>query len=232
MAPFNMVMTAFSRRAIPKIACINRAKTDLGVDFDKLINVLQVFLDDCFAPIWGTPAKLVKATKPQHGAWTMIFFDTADDPGAEGYHDIKKNGQPLGKVFVRPTLENNDKVSVTACHELCETLVDPAANLWAISSRGRIWAYEVCDAVEEEEFPVDGVAMSDFVFPAYFEAFRKPRSTQFDYLNKLTRPFQLLKGGYGEMRHTRRSKDIDFGSVAKARRFAREDRRFHRSEFR
>jgi hypothetical protein len=28
-------------------------------------------------------------------------------------------------------LRNNDKVSVTACHEVCEMLIDPAINMWA-----------------------------------------------------------------------------------------------------
>jgi hypothetical protein len=232
MARAKMSRIAFSRKAIPTIACINKAKMDLGVDFDRLIPALQTFLDDCFAPIWGTPAKLVKATKPRHGDWTMVFLDRPDAPDAEGYHDITYRGLPLGKVFIKPTLDNKDKVSVTACHELCETMVDPAANLWAIGDRGLVWAYEVCDAVEEEEFALDGVSMSDFVYPAYFEAFRKPKSTQFDYLKKLTRPFQLLKGGYGEVRHTRRDKDVNFGSKSKARRFAKEDRRYHRSTYR
>ncbi|HEY2134434.1 MAG TPA: hypothetical protein VGH49_01015 [Xanthobacteraceae bacterium] len=220
-----------SRPDVPTFACINKARMEPGVDFDRLIPALQVFLDDCFVPIWGTPARLVKATKPQPGAWTMAFFDTPDDPSAEGYHDILKNGLPLAKVFIKPTLDNKDKVSVTACHELCETLVDPNINLWSVGPRGVFWAYEVCDAVEEEEFLVDGVSMSDFVFPAYFEAFRKPNSTQFDYLKKVTRPFHLLKGGYSEVRHGRRSKDV-FGSRDKQRRFAKEDRRFHRNELR
>ncbi len=227
-----MVKAAFSRKAIPTIACVNKAKMDLRIDFDRLVRTLQTFLDDCFAPIWGTPARLVKATNPRAGAWTMVVLDRPDAPEAEGYHDITHHGLPLGKVFIKPTLDNGDKVSTTACHELCETLVDPAINMWAIGERGLVWAYEVCDAVEEEEFLLDGVSMSDFVFPAYFEAFRKPRSTQFDYLDKVTRPFQLLKDGYGEVRHTRRDKQVDFGSVAKARRFRQEDRRYHRSTYR
>jgi len=232
MARTPMIRKVFSRKAVPTIACINKAKMDIGVDFDRLVRTLQTFVDDCFAPVWGTPAKLVKATKPRHGDWTMVFLDRPDAPGAEGYHDITHHGLPLGKVFIQPTLDNDDKVSTTACHELCETLVDPGINMWAIGTRGLVWAYEVCDAVEEEEFVLDGVYMSDFVFPAYFEAFRKPRSTQFDYLKRVTRPFQLLTGGYGEIRHTRRDKTVNFGSKSKARRFSREDRRYHRTEYR
>jgi hypothetical protein len=91
---------------------------------------LQRFLDECFVPIWGTPAKLVKATKPSSGAWTIVFLDDADTEEALGYHDLTKDGLPLSKVFVKTTLEAGDKVSVTACHELAEMMVDPAINLW------------------------------------------------------------------------------------------------------
>jgi hypothetical protein len=40
------------------------------------------------------------------------------------------------------------------------------------------------------------VLVSDFVYPAYFESFRQPNSTQFDHGNKITAPFTLLAGGY------------------------------------
>jgi hypothetical protein len=229
----NKFRTNFNRGVIPTIACVNKSKIGLGVDFDKLILALQKFLDDCFVPVWGTPAKLVKARKPRPGCWTMIFLDNSDLPGARGYHDITWRGMPLAKVFVKPAIKSDAAVSVTACHELCEMLVDPMATLWCEGPRGTLWAYEVCDAVEEETFDIAGIAMSDFVFPAYFNTFRlkKPRSAQYDYLNKVKRPFQLLKGGYSAIRHNRRT-TAKFGSRSKARRFAEEDRRWHRSQFR
>jgi hypothetical protein len=141
------------------------------VKFDDLIPALQKFLDRCFVPVWGTPAKLVRSreTRPKH--WNMIFLDDADSPGAEGYHDITWRSRPLAKVFVKPTLAAKDLVSVTAYHELCEMLIDPMATLWCEGPRSTLWAYEVCDAVEEETFEIDGIAMSDFIFPAYFDLF-------------------------------------------------------------
>jgi hypothetical protein len=45
------------------------------------------------------------------------------------------------------------------------------------------------------------------------------------------RPFHLLKVGYSDIRHNRRTVE-KFGSRDKARRFAMEDRRWHRSQFR
>ena len=38
--------------------------------------------------------------------------------------------------------------------------------------------------------------VSDFVFPSWFESFRKPNSTRFDFANHITGPFGVLEGGY------------------------------------
>ena len=112
-------------------------------------------------------------------------------------------------------------------------LIDPMATLWCEGPRSTLWAYEVCDAVEEETFEINGIVMSDFVFPAYFDLFRlkRPGSAQYDYLKRVRRPFHILKSGYSGIRHNRRTVE-KFGSRDKANRFALEDRRWHRSQFR
>jgi len=73
--------------------------------------------------------------------------------------------------------------------------------------------------------------MSDFVYPAWFEGFRKPGSAQFDYAKRVSRPFQILPGGYMIVFKKGRWTQV-FGSPAKARRFRQEDRRGHRSTYR
>jgi hypothetical protein len=227
-----IVMASFDQGQIPTIACINSATVDLGVDFDALIAALQKFVDTLFAPIWGTHAKLVKADNFLPGAWAIGFLDNADVQGALGYHDLTPDGLPLSKVFVETTLAVNQKVSVTACHELAEMLVDPAVNLWAEAADGTtLYAYEMADAVEEVEFDLDGIAMSDFVYPAFFEGFRKPGSTKFDYAGNVNKPFQILSGGYSLIRKGAKVQQI-FGSAAKEKRFQKEDRHGHRSEYR
>jgi len=52
---------------------------------------------------------------------------------------------------------------------------------------------------------------------------------QFDYLKKVKRPFQILPGGYQIIFKNGRWSQV-FGSAAKEKRFAREDRCGHRSE--
>ena len=54
-------------------------------------------------------------------------------------------------------------------------------------------------------------------------------SVRFDQMNKVTTPFQILAGGYQIIFKNGKWSQV-FGSEAKKRRFAREDRRGHRSE--
>jgi hypothetical protein len=52
---------AFNQGGLPTIACFNKASISLGVDFDALIAAMQAYVDRYVAPVWGTPAKLVKS---------------------------------------------------------------------------------------------------------------------------------------------------------------------------
>jgi hypothetical protein len=239
------------RGSLPTIACINKTTVDLGVDFDSLISALQKYVDEHLAPVWGTPAKLVKTTKPRDGAWTMIFVDTADAirnlrtdlkkvfgenvvDQIEAYHLFK--GRPVALVFAktvlaeRSLLSTRDKVSMAASHELAEMLVDPGNNLWCEDDNGTLYAYEVCDAVEATYFRVKGLAMTDFVYPAFFEGFHKRNSVQFDHMKMVKYPFHILKDGYAPVRKA--GKLILRSTPKKRGELRKENRDLHRSEFR
>jgi hypothetical protein len=213
------------------IACVNQAKTGLGVPFDKLTAALQKCYDTCFLPVWGYPVRLYNTTAPQKSDWQFLYFDDADEAGALGYHDLTKDGQPVSKVFVKTTIDDGQLVSVTACHELFEMAIDPLANLWAEATDGTEYAYEMSDPVEEDTFLIDGIAMSNFVHPSWFEPFNHPKGTKFDHLGKLTKPFSMTKGGYMIVKKKGAVRQV-FGSEAKARRFSKEKRLGHRSEYR
>jgi len=125
------IFAAFNQGIIPQIACVNKATVNLGVPLNKLVPAMQKFMDECFVPVWGAPAKLVAANSVPAGAWAILFLDNADQANALGYHDLTKHGLPLSKVFVKTTLADGQKVSVTACHELSEMMIDPSVNLWS-----------------------------------------------------------------------------------------------------
>ena len=173
----------FNRDVVPTVVCVNKSTLDLGVDFDKLVPALQRFLDEVFVPVWGTPAKLVKSKDPKPGCWHLVFLDDADQKGTSSFHDITYSGMPIAKVFVRPAKKSGEVISVTACHELLEMLVDPSAALWTDGPRGTVWAYEVCGVVEDDKIDFNGIQMSDFVYPAYhyFGRFLAARDSQISF---------------------------------------------------
>src|SRR5437762_8471227 len=223
---------AFNQGVIPTIACFidKTTKTPLGVGLDALIAAMQAYVSQHVAPVWGTPAKLIKSTGFVKDAWAVVFLDNADQPGALAYHDLTPDGLPLAKVFVKTTLDNHDLVSVSASHELVEMLVDPAINIMTTGPDPKVmYAYESADPVEQLSFKVNGIAMTDFVYPAYFEVFHKPGSVRFDQMKKVNKPFQILSGGYQIIFKNGKWSQI-FASASKKRRFGREDRRGHRSE--
>jgi hypothetical protein len=160
----------------------------------------------------------------------MVFLERAGDKDTEGIHDLTPDGLPLAKVYVRTSLANGDLVSVSASHELVEMLVDPSLNLMTSGPDEKaMYSYESADPVEEVSFKVNNIAMSDFVYPAYFETFHKPHSVRFDHAKQVHRPFQILSGGYQQIFKRGRWTDVS-GSIAKKKRFAREDRRGHRPQ--
>jgi hypothetical protein len=239
---------AFNQGAIPTIAVVNLATTPLGtttggahplqITTQSLVAALQKAMDQTFGPVWFQGSKSPATLKifpsiasiPKD-AWQFILVDDADQAGALGYHDLTKNGQPVAFIFVRTTIQAGEDVCVTAAHELWEMLIDPGAQLWAQWTAKKLVAYEMSDPTEEDWFLVDGHKISNFVYPSYFEYWHKAGAVQFDYMKKLPRPFSMTKGGYMILMVAGKVSNV-FGSKAKAKRFAREDRRGHRSEYR
>jgi hypothetical protein len=167
-------------------------------------------------------------------AWAVVFLDTADQARALAYHELTPDGFPLSKVFVKTIADAGASLTVATSHELVEMLVDPAINLLTTGPDLKAaYAYESADPVEDDSlaFKVNGFKMTDFIYPSYFEIFRKPNSTKFDYRGKVSRPFQILPGGYQIVFKNGKWSQIT-ASVTKRRALKHEDRREHRSEVR
>jgi hypothetical protein len=187
------------------VAIIN-ASTVLGdQDVAAAISSLQRQISEHLAPIWGVDASLFfvpGSERPPAGAWWVSILDNSDQAGTLGYHDLTSDGLPLGKVFAASDILNGYNWTVSASHEILEMLIDPDISLSVFlqegETAGTLYAYEICDPCEIDQYgyALDGVLVSDFVFPSWFESFRTPGSCQFDATQQINAPFQLLAGSY------------------------------------
>jgi hypothetical protein len=185
-----------------RIAIINRSSVLTDAEVGAAVPAFQTQIDRDFGPAWGVAATLRFAPEgPQPGEWWLVILDNSDAAGALGYHDLTNEGLPISKAFAKSDQTFGVSWSVTVTHELLEMLIDPNINLTVFDQGpvgARLYAYEVCDACEADQFAyeIDGVLVTDFVLPSWFESFRQPGSTPFDFRNLISAPFELLEGGY------------------------------------
>src|SRR5579863_9555729 len=187
--------------SVINISVVNASSVLSDIAIQPAVDALQKQVDNDFGPAWGVTVKLnfvPQGNPPPAGSWLLVILDDSDQAGALGYHDLTSDGLPLGKVFAATDVKFGSNWTVTASHELLEMLADPNINLTVFvqsgSAAGRLYAYEVCDACENDQFGylIGDVLVSDFVYPAWFEDFRPANSTQFDQGQRITQPLQLL----------------------------------------
>jgi|SRR6516164_1849056 hypothetical protein len=189
-----------------EVSIINACGPDTLSDSDirAIVPALQKQVERDFAPVWGRSAHLSfvpKNKQPKPSSWWLAILNDSKYAGITGYHDLTTERLPLGKVFAATMIEHGVEWTVTASHELLEMLADPDLSLGALLDRGgsksRFYCYEVCDPCEDDSqsYKIDGVRISDFVHPTWFESFRRRGGVRFDQCRLIDRPFKFLRGG-------------------------------------
>lgn len=182
-------------------------------DVQAAVAALQTQVERDFAPVWGRNANVALAchTDNNYGAleimhgpwWWLVLLDDTDEAGVLGYQELTNEGMPLGKVFVRTSEAAGRRWTVTASHELLEMLADPSLSLSVFKKdigkdTGMFYAYDICDPCQEDtgKYAINGTAVSNFVYPAWFQSIEDPRDVRFDYNGEIKKPFDLLPGGF------------------------------------
>jgi hypothetical protein len=136
----------------------------------------------------------------------IYLWNGVDVDNALGYHEANAAGTPFGFVFTELVKELDEPWTVTFSHEALELIGDPEATLLVAGPHPEDpkkevfhW-YEMCDAVQDESYKVDGVAVSNFVLPLYFTQFAEVGGRN-DFLGRLTKgkalqSFGINPGGY------------------------------------
>jgi len=188
-----------------QVAVINESTVVSDADLASMVAALQVQVGRDFAPIWGRYARLTffpKGSTPPADQWWLAIMDSSDQAGALGYHETTDAGAPLGKVFAKDDLTYGSSVSVTISHELLEMLGNPFINLTAFDVNAaqltNIFMHEMCDPCEDDSlgYKINGIQVSDFLLPAWFDATPPAGTAYFSFNKKLTAPLSLATGGY------------------------------------
>jgi hypothetical protein len=184
--------------SLPVIAVTNASTCLTDAQVEAVIPSLQRQVSLDFKAYWDTDCALIPLAKKQPltaGWWQIVLTDNPDQAGALGYHEMTSQGTPLGKVFAGLDIQSGSSWTVTLSHELLEILVDPWINWCAEGTDGKIYALEVCDAVEADElgYEINGVMVSDFITPSWFEPTEADRV---DFKRRLSKSMELARGGY------------------------------------
>lgn len=138
------------------------------------------------------------------GAIVVHIGDTSDIPGDAGYHTLAGD-QPVAHVFAKTITDGGGGiltagegfavycVAQVLSHEICETFVDPKVQELADDFASHAWIIEVGDVVNENGYLIDGVQMSDFALPSFFDP---NGAAPYSYADIPPSPFSLPPGGY------------------------------------
>lgn len=184
------------------IAVVNQSTTDSDATVQKWINAVKIQADRDIAPYWGGSVdfQFVGKNTPPPADWYCLIVDNADVAGALGYHDVGPQGQPIIKVFTEFEAQGAGSSSITLSHEIAESISDTNANttIQGFDEQGRACLYfqENADPVENDTYQINGVDVSDFVTKQWFV---KGSTAKLDILGQVSKPFQILPGGYMEI---------------------------------
>jgi hypothetical protein len=112
-----------------------------------------------------------------------------------GLHMNSYTRQPFALVAA------SDTWSVTLSHEALEMVTDPFGNrliaaAHPFDARRRVrYLLEVCDPCQAVWYPVNGVPVSDFYSPRYFDPVLPDRD-RYSFTGAIEHPLEILEGGY------------------------------------
>lgn len=193
-------------RGWPTIAIVNRSTNIEQSRLRLAVAAIQKQIERDFFPVWGWRAKLTVTNNPRPRMMRITLKNiNPDRDDAEGYH-FSAAGVPRAEVYTHDndrTAYEAQEVFATLSHEVLEMIADPDVNLYASDYhlfRGRrhraFIAVEVCDAVQNHSYKIDGIRVSDFVVPEWFESKHRPGSMRFSFKDNVSAPLTRAEGGY------------------------------------
>lgn len=188
------------------ISIINKSSKVTNAQASLMASVCNKQIRRHVAPAWGRKRADVVFVDDEStlsaDKEVIYIMDEPNIEGAFGYHDETSEGKYIGYVFVDVILANDGKileghnsVSATLSHEVLEQFINGDINKWAEDGEGNMFWMEICDAVQSDSYNIKGVAVSNFVYPEWFDL-ENPPETVYDHMKLCTAPFEVREGGW------------------------------------
>lgn len=184
-----------------------------------------------FAAVWGSVTWDITNDLNRQG-FRVVLRDYTHDKDALADH-WRVDGRPTATVYARDILrltkgswtKGSNSVSASVSHEVVELLADPVACYYVDGLDDWMYALEVADPVQDDYYNIDGIAVSNFTYPDYWNPWgKKTRLQKLDRMGKITRSFEVRDGGY-LVRYKGRRRSFVYGpKFAIARRRAKESK--------
>jgi len=200
------------------ISVINRTHGALSdAEIQRVLRAVNRQVGYDFQPHWHRAAELRleggtggyrenAMPSDMRGEGILYLMSRVSVRDALGYHDRNYRGIPCGFVFTELAKKLDEPWSATFSHEVLELIGDPEVNLLVrgphpTDRRRQVFHWhEMCDAVQDEHYLIDGVTVSNFVLPLYFTS-TDERGGRNDFLGtkhhgKSLSSFGVNPGGY------------------------------------
>ncbi len=146
--------------------------------------------------VFGDPGELADQLELEIGVErAAALMERFEREGLQGIHLNAFTRQPFALVAA------SDTWTVSLSHELLELLADPFGNrliaaAHPLNPNQRVkYLLEVCDPCLSAWYPVNGIPVSDFYTPRYFDPVRVD-AIRYSYTGALEYPLHVLDNGY------------------------------------
>lgn len=193
--------------SLASLVLINHTTLVPEQDLAKFVNALDVQLRRDVTPVWGRYLLPWVARSPaglDPRAWQLHLWREprdATEAGMLGHHTTQgADHVPIGHVFIESCLRNKEPWTRIASHEAVEMVGDEWVNLDVARHLDdgtiELWPRELCDAVQGVGYAVNGIELSNFVYPEYFI---ERADGPYDHCRVLDKPFAIHQTGYSSV---------------------------------
>lgn len=181
------------------------SKTSPAV-LEQIASSIMIQVNRDFAAYWGiaqggVTVRVASSASDVQPSESVVLLQAllTDAPNDIAYHDKTSSGAAaivVGVGLCQTLTSAGNSLSCAISHEILESEGDRPCNRWVDDGNGKERALEVCDPVEGDTYEINGVSVSNFVTPNYFDP---GAPAAYDQMQTLSAPFQV-KNGYQVLR--------------------------------